>query len=70
MMKRTGLCGEDITSPPLPDSCWCSVLTDSQTKFQAVLLQGKPDGSTTACLPCRAQKEKIMIDIGKNNMTY
>lgn len=61
---------EDITSAPLPDGCWCSVLTESQTKFQAVLLQGKPDCSTTACLPRRAQKEKIMIDIQKNNLTY
>lgn len=70
MTKRTDLCGEDISSPPLPDGGWCSVLTESQTKFQAVLLRGKPDCSTAACLPRRAQKEKIVIDIGKRNLTY
>lgn len=70
MTKRTDLSGEDITSPPLPDSGWRSVLTESQAKFQAVLLRGKPDCSTTACLPPRAQKEKIVIEIGKKNLTY
>lgn len=70
MMKRSGLCGKDITSVPLPGSSWSSVLIESQTKFQAVLLQGKTDGSTVVCLPHRAPKKKIMIDIGKNNLTY
>lgn len=70
MTKRTGLCGEDIISLPPLDSCLCSVFTESQTKFQAVLLWEKPDCSTIACLLHRAQKEKIMIDMGKNNLTY
>lgn len=60
----------DILSVPVLDSGWCSVLTESQTKFQAVHPGEKPDCNTTACLPCKAQKEKLVIENGKNNLTY
>lgn len=70
MIKTTGLCGEDILSRPALDSGWCSVLAEPQTKFQAVHLGGKPDCNTTASLPCRAQKEKLVTDTAEKNLTY
>lgn len=62
MMKRTGLCGEDILSRPVLDSGWCSVLAESQTKFQAVHLGGKPDCNSAACLLALQGSERKASD--------